>query len=361
MNRHKQGRVQLALISAIAVVASACGTAASPSPSNAPASSAGSSASTAPSASATATPQASQATIQYGLPVTPPTLDTVGIFFAIDNGYFADAGLNVQVTPYNGGPTATRALLSGQADIIEIDSGSAFLAYEAGAPIQFVSLPVPHALDVVLGSKSTTSIKDAAGKVWAISSPGGQSDVFARTILKQNGVDTSKVKFLAVGGSSARGSAVLAGKVDYTSMGIDTSQPILDAVDKGDLHILATVADEIPDYSDAFDATSPAFASSHSAELVSFLAAELKGYKWAVANPDDAAAIAAKHIPDVTVDLLKRAMQRVATQKIYTSGPFTLDDVQKTADFFSNNGLLSKPLKAADIATTQYIDQAAAK
>jgi len=52
-----------------------------------------------------------------------PTLDTVGVYFALDKGFFEEQGLKVEVTGY-ARATAIRAMLSGSADLIEIDSAA---------------------------------------------------------------------------------------------------------------------------------------------------------------------------------------------------------------------------------------------
>src|SRR5437868_4679140 len=110
--------------------------AAAPKPTTAPAPPAATQAPTAAPAA-----QAALTTVRYGLPTAPPTLDTVGVYFAIDNNFFKDEGLDVQVTPFAGGTTAIRALLSRELDIIETDPSSALLANLSGAPTKVISSP----------------------------------------------------------------------------------------------------------------------------------------------------------------------------------------------------------------------------
>src|SRR5690242_15389772 len=91
----------------------------------------------APTAAPTTPPKpAAQAltTVRYGLPTAPPSITTIGVYFALENGFFKDEGLDVQVTPYNGAVTAVRALLSRDADIVLTGGDTSFLAQANGAP-----------------------------------------------------------------------------------------------------------------------------------------------------------------------------------------------------------------------------------
>jgi ABC-type nitrate/sulfonate/bicarbonate transport system substrate-binding protein len=51
-----------------------------------------------PSPAATAT-AAAKIKVRYGLPTAPPAITTVGVYYALDNGYFAEQGLDVEVMP----------------------------------------------------------------------------------------------------------------------------------------------------------------------------------------------------------------------------------------------------------------------
>src|SRR5262245_4274730 len=92
----------------------------------------------------------SATTLKYGAPAATPDITTVGVYFAIENGYFKREGLDVQVTRYAGSPTAMRALLSGEADLVETGGDTVFLAMESGAKIDILLSPVARSTDVVV-------------------------------------------------------------------------------------------------------------------------------------------------------------------------------------------------------------------
>ncbi len=355
-----------ALGAGLAMLATACGGTAAPSAAPvssaaAPASSAAAaaSASAKPAASAAAKPSGGTATIKYGLPTSTPAITTVGVYFALDNGFFKDAGLDVQVTPYNGSVTAIRALLSRDADVVETGGDTTFLARSSGAPVKIVDSPVDRGTDSVVVSKSIGSFKDLAGKSYAIANPNDTTHVAAKILATKAGIDPSKIDFVAIGGPADRAKALLAGKVDGTSLTTIGVQPILDAIDKGDVKVLTTLAKEFPDLPLAYDITRDDLVSSQSASLQKFVTANIKGYRWAQQNPDKAATIAGKHIQGMDPAILARGMKSMVDLGVWgLDGGFSLDGLDRTQKLLIDQGTLKQAIKADEVATTQYIDAA---
>ena len=123
-------------------------------------------------------------TIRYGAPTATPDITTVGVYFAIENGYFKREGLDVQVTRYPGSTTAMRALLSGDADVVETGGDTAFLAMESGARIDILLSPVARSTDMVVAKAPIASLADLRGKSYAVSAPGSSGDVLGRLLLQ---------------------------------------------------------------------------------------------------------------------------------------------------------------------------------
>lgn len=84
-------------------------------------------------------------TVRYGLPTASYFISTVGVQYALQNGFFEEEGLNVVVTPLPGATTAIRAMLSGDQDIVNTGGDTAILAWQNGAPIKIISTRSPRA------------------------------------------------------------------------------------------------------------------------------------------------------------------------------------------------------------------------
>lgn len=336
-------------------------TAPAPKPTSAPAA-----APAAPAAKPAAAPPAPAAKpapaltkVRYGLPTAPPAITTVGVYYALDNGYFKEEGLDVEVTAYPGSTTAIRALLSRDADIVETGGDTAFLAQAAGAPIKIISSPVAKGTDAVVVDKSVGSLKDLAGKSWAISTPGDTSHIAAQILAEKNGVDPSKINFVALGGPADRARALISGRVNASSMTILILTPILEAMDKGDLKVLTDLAKEFPDLPLAYNITRDDVAKGQADMLTRFLKAETKGYRWAQKNPDKAAQIAMKYIKEVPLDLMTRGMKGMSELNVYgLDGGITMAGTDRTQKLLVSLGKMQRTIKAEDVVTTTFVEQA---
>lgn len=327
-----------------------------------PAASAPASAQPAASASAAASANPARsgaATIKYGLPTSTPAITTVGVYFALDNGYFKDANLNVQVTPYNGSVTAIRALLSRDADAVETGGDTTFLARASGAPVKIIDSPVDRGTDSVVVATGINSFKDLAGKSYAIANPNDTTHVAAKILATQAGIDPNKINFVAIGGPADRAKALLAGKVDGTSLTTLGVQPILDAMDKGQVHVLTTLAKEFPDLPLAYDITRDDLVTNNASALQRFVTAEIKGYRWAKQNPDKAAQIAGKYVKGMDPALLARGMKGMVDLGVWgLDGGFSMDGLNRTQKLLVDQGTIKQAIKPEEIATTQFIDAA---
>lgn len=141
-------------------------------------------------------------------------------------GVFAKHDLDVELVKSTGGSAAVAAVLSGAADLGYVNGFSAINAYNTGFPIQMVAgantnaaPPAAPAQGVFVGTNSPLkTAKDLAGKTIAVNELNGLNQIVTSTWLKQNGVDVSGVRFVALPFSD-QVPALLAGKVDAAQLG----------------------------------------------------------------------------------------------------------------------------------------------
>lgn len=310
-----------------------------------------------PSPAQTAT--AAKIKVRYGLPTAPPAITTVGVYYALDNGYFAEQGLDVEVIPYPGSTTATRALLSGSADIVEVGGDTAFLARQNGAPIKIISAPIAKGTDVMVAGKGITQFSQLSGKTFAITDPGSTAEALGKIVLERYGVNPASLQFVSISSPADRIRALFAGQAQVTVATIVVLQPILDAIAKGEATVLTSFAKEFPDIPLAYNITSDSIIDKSPDMLVKFLTAEIKGYRWAVANPDKAAAIAIKYVPNTALELMTTGLKQLADLKVYgLDGGISAEQIQKTQDALKTIKKLTTVLKPEDVANATFVQQA---
>ncbi|MGB3370462.1 MAG: ABC transporter substrate-binding protein [Rhodococcus sp. (in: high G+C Gram-positive bacteria)] len=152
-------------------------------------------------------------TIRFALDWTPNTNHT-GLYVALQEGYFADAGLDVEVLPYNN--TSPDTLVdSGNAEFGISTQSSTTFAKAAGAQIISVLAPLQHwatAIGVRADRDDIPSPKALDGKVYAgFGDTGEQAGL--RQIIQNDG-GTGEYETVVLGTSAYE--AVYSGTADFT-------------------------------------------------------------------------------------------------------------------------------------------------
>jgi NitT/TauT family transport system substrate-binding protein len=301
----------------------------------------------------------SPTTIKYGAPTATPDITTVGVYFALENGYFKREGLDVQVTRYPGSPTAMRALLSGEADVVETGGDTVFLAMESGAKIDILLSPVARSTDVVVAKAPIASLGDLKGKSYAVSAPGSPGDVLGRLLLQKNGVEPSQVQIVGLGSPADRIKALLGGKVDSTSATILVMEPVLDAIAKGEVKVLASMGEQFPAIPLSYIVANETVIKSRRDALVRFVRAEIEGLRWAQANPDAAANLAVKLIRETPLPVLTAGMREMSRMKVYgVDGGISEKGLQDTQQALKDLGRIKTVAKSTDVAALDVLQEA---
>jgi NitT/TauT family transport system substrate-binding protein len=311
----------------------------------------------APTPAATTAPALTR--VRYGLPTAPPAITTVGAYFALENGFFKEEGLDVEIIPYNGAVMAVRALLSRDAEIVMTGGDTAFLAQANGAPIKIISSPVSKGTDSVVADRSIETFKDLSGKQYAIANPGDTSHVTAKILAERNGISPDSIEFVAIGGPADRARALLSQKVNASTMTILILQPILEAIDKGEVKVLTTLSKEFPDLPLAYNITRDDVVKDQGPLVTKFLKAEIKGYRWAAQNPEQAATIAEKYIKEVPHELMTRGFKGLLELGVYgLDGGVTTEGIDRTQKLLVDLGALRRTVPAAEVLNTSFVEAA---
>ena len=161
--------------------------------------------------------------------LTVPTDTGAEAFYAQDKGFFARAGLNVEVTTMNNAGIAA-ALASGSYDIAESNVATVAAAHEHGqpfvmiAPSSMYSIKLrPTAGIVVAKNSPIKTARDFNGKTVAVSGLQTIGQISVQQWIDKNGGDSSTVKFVEMP-FPAMIAAIDLGRVDATEL----AEPILD-------------------------------------------------------------------------------------------------------------------------------------
>ena len=197
----------LGAVIAAGVAVAACGAntpAASPAPS------------TAPSASATAAtgqlPKPELAKVRIGISA-PTEVVQFAEKLADQMGYYANNGLTVEVTGFEGDGKALQALVAGQLDMFVGGSSTAVNSVITDTPVKIIAMNSFKMTDGLYCQKDIKTPADVKGKSVAISTFGGTSHGAALMAIQGIGLTSKDVVITQVGNEGTRIAALKGGSV----------------------------------------------------------------------------------------------------------------------------------------------------
>lgn len=116
-----------------------------------------------------------------------------GFYTGIDAGYFADEGIDIQLTSIANTSNAIAGLLSGGGELSTLDGASTVGADVTGADLRIIIALVNHLPLSLMVQPNITSAADLKGKIVGETTPGSTSDTAAHQALQVLGLSPSDV------------------------------------------------------------------------------------------------------------------------------------------------------------------------
>jgi NitT/TauT family transport system substrate-binding protein len=294
--------------------------------------------------------------IRLAFPGPPSTL-SLPYFVAVKKGWLGD--LRVQELFVTGDANVVRALLTADADIATVALINSFAAFRAGAKIRAISSwqPIADYYLIAAGGNGTT-LRDLIGKTFAGAGAGNLSDQVPRLIMRKYGLDDSQVRFIQVGGHTARLQAVLGGRAQAALVNTLTAYK---GVRDGRIAIVSEVAKELPNLGYVWNIVRAD--SLQDARLVAafqvLISAGIRGARYVVEHPDEAALILSERLPGVDLDLLKVTVQRLNSQRVWgVNGGLEPGIEDATTRLAVELGTITAPVAPREILNSRFIDVA---
>jgi NitT/TauT family transport system substrate-binding protein len=222
-----------------------------------------------------------------------PALDATALmFYANDQNYFKNAGLNVDIQPMANGEAVTLAIAGGAVDIGCSEAVSLILAYRKGVPLTLIAaggvqtLANPTGLLFARNELNAKTGADFNGKTVAVVGLNGFAQYGTQNWIDKNGGDSKTVKFIQLAGAQIS-VALQDGRVD----GAFVPEPFVSAVKKVAHPVANSMAAIAPAFVSSAHFTTLPYAKAHADDVRKFQAALAKAADWANANTDQTALI----------------------------------------------------------------------
>jgi len=278
------------------------------------------------------------------------------VFMPSEHDFAARQGLKIEYVQFKGDALAIKAFLAGDLDSYESNPGAAILAAAHGADVKLVGCYWPGLTYGIFTKASVPDIKALAGQNFAISGPGSLPDLVARAILEKNGMAPSSVKFAVLGSDADRFRALSQGLVQAAAF----STEFLPLIPAQGMQMLASAAEELPNYVRFCSYMSSKTLRDRRAEATGFFAADMQGWSYALAHPDEGAALARRLTGAKPDDLRPEEIFRQVAKyhAVDPTAPVPLEKLRWMQDLLVRTGNLNAPYDLAKLVDMTLQPQA---
>lgn len=305
-----------------------------------------------------ATPEASELT-----PVTlmldwVPNTNHTGIFVAAAQGFFEDAGLEVQIIQ-PGEVYAEQAVTSGAADFGVSFQEQITLARADSIPIVSIAAIIQHNTSgfAARGELGVDSPADWEGLTYgSFGSPFEEPTL--QVLMDCDGGDYEKLNVVETGFADPlalldEAQTDLAW-IFYAWQGVQAQQQGIDL----DIIMMADWFDCIPDYYTPVFIASEQTIQTRPAIVRAFLEAISRGYSFAIANPDEAASILLESVPELDAELVRASQAWLSTRYQADAVRWGEQELSTWIDYTEwmvINDILDDPIDAHSAFTNEFL------
>lgn len=211
--------------------------------------------------------------------VIEPKADAGLIMAGLQGGFPERFGLKVELLNLKSDVLGLKALLAGELDSYEGGPAGAITADTRGVDVRVIGCAWPRIPHGIFVRSDITDLRQLVGKTIAISTPNAFPDLLARAALRKAGVNPDDVHFANLGGDADRFKALMANVVQAS-----VSSGEFLAIAPPDVKLLFAGRELMPDFLRNCVMTSGDVIKYKHDDVVRFLAAEIAGSRWAVAN-----------------------------------------------------------------------------
>jgi NitT/TauT family transport system substrate-binding protein len=166
----------------------------------------------------------------------PPLVPNSVMDLALEKGYFAAEGVEVELVRVEQTPSALQALAAGEGEMANVGvDGLLLLVAQGATDLKAVTSPNKSLPYVIAAKDEIETVADLVGRTFGVGRVGSLDHSLSMKVLGSEGLDVNSVDVLAIGQPNVRAQALVAGQVDATTMSIGVWMSI---PDKTGYHLL---------------------------------------------------------------------------------------------------------------------------
>lgn len=289
------------------------------------------------------------------------------VYVAVDKGYFAAEGLQVELVPFDAAQPVAVAAAAGSVDFGTTSTSAGFFSLAGQGTLKIISgmyseAPGFHnfalAASLHAYEAGLKTYKDLPGHSVAVTQVGSPVHYSLALIAEKYHLDLATLRILPLQGIPNMVSAIIGNTADSTVINSTSINPLLQA---GQAKLIGWIGDETP-WQTAITFTTPKMIAEHKTTVEGFLRAFKKGaryyhdaYTGAGEKPQDGATE-----PEVTAILAKYtglAPEQVKRSIAYVDGAARLDvkDILHQVEWFKSQKMLKDEVSGDAVMDKSYV------
>jgi ABC-type nitrate/sulfonate/bicarbonate transport system substrate-binding protein len=285
-----------------------------------------------------------------------PNTNHTGLYVALDKGWYAEEGIDLEIQTPSDPSAALRQVGAGNTEFGVSFQEEVTIARASGIPVVSIAAVIQHNTSAfaALATSGITRPSEFEGRRYASYALPIEPAILG-SLMACDGGDPSLVEFVDVGFDVFP--ALVGGQVDlaWLFMGWDGVQAELQGVELATFPLYGSC---VPDYYTPVLIAGEGTLADKGDLTERFLRATVRGYEFAIANPEESAEILITYTPEANPDLI-RASQAYLSPRYQDDAPAW--GVQERAvweglsTWMAENGLIDAPIDVDAAFTTEYM------
>lgn len=282
-------------------------------------------------------------------------------YVAIENGYFEEEGLDVELQTTWGGDKTMTALLSDGIDVALVGSETSIYVYAQDSrdyAINFAQLTQTDGTFLVAKNDYPNfTWDDVKGKSFLGQRIGGMPQMVGEFVLKKHGIDphedldlSQNIDFANIPGAFVSG--------DYEF--VQLFEPTASVLEKeGQGHVIASFGEESGNVPYTVFMAKKSFIEESEETIVKFTKAIYRAQQWVAENePEEIARVLLPFFDDIELDILATSIERYKNQGSYAVDPILKeDDWQNLKDIMEEAGELPEDVPYEELVNTTIAEE----
>jgi ABC-type nitrate/sulfonate/bicarbonate transport system substrate-binding protein len=198
-------------------------------------------------------------------------------YIGIQKGFFADAGITLDVVYVPTASGLVQQLSAGSLDMVaDVGVVEPIHAVEKGAPVGLLRIVGQVSAYEMMAKPTIATVKDLKGKTICIGGLVDINRVYLERIMQANGLKDGDYDITVVGNTAGRFAALKSGAADATLL----APPVSFFAEDAGFHSVGMIMDYAPDLPFSGTDVSLAYAAAHRDTLVKLLAVLDKSVAW---------------------------------------------------------------------------------